>query len=160
VDKMVAVAMENKKKNEGKGGNSGGTMLDVVSIIKAIEVIENDMQKSMGELAMLRKQVAGSRGGKEMTKKKVGKVIRVVGWLTRRPGADARDSGFVIGDVVKITNVVKYKETKKKMKGTDVTGVVKDITKRFIVVKCMNPEGIEEDVNREPHHVCFIERKE
>jgi len=134
--------------------------MDMVSITKAIELIEKDMQRAMGELAELKKQVSSSVNEKENFKKKVKKVNRVVGWLTRRPGADARESGFMIGDLVEISNIVKFKKTKKKINGSDVTGLVKKITKRFIVVKCVNPEGIEEDIDREPQHVCFIERRE
>jgi len=47
--------MEKNKKDEEKGGHGGGKTIDVVSITKAIELIENDMQRTMGELAMLKK---------------------------------------------------------------------------------------------------------
>jgi len=154
---MVA---EKGKEEMGKTTNVGGKTMDMVSITKAIELIEKDMQRAMGELAELKKQVSSSVNEKENFKKKVKKVNRVVGWLTRRPGADARESGFMIGDLVEISNIVKFKKTKKKINGSDVTGLVKKITKRFIVVKCVNPEGIEEDIDREPQHVCFIERRE
>jgi len=49
--------MEKNKKDEEKGGHGGGKTIDVVSITKAIELIENDMQRTMGELAMLKKNM-------------------------------------------------------------------------------------------------------
>ena len=154
------MVVEKGKEEVGKATSVGRKTIDMVSITKAIELIEKDMQRAMGELVELKKQVSSSVNEKKNSKRKAGKVNRVVGWLTRRPGADARDSGFMIDDLVEITNIVKFKKTKRKINGSNVTGIVKKITKRFIVVKCVNPEGIEEDIDREPHHVCFIERRE
>jgi len=147
-----------EKDNISKSGNAMESV-DMGSITEAIEAIEKDMRKAM-ELATLKRQVTGSTGGERKSQKSPGKVNRVVGWLMRKPGANAKDAGFLIGDIVKITNLVQYIKTRKKIREKDVIGVVKDITKRFVVVLCKNPDGVEEDVNREPHHLRLVERDE
>jgi len=98
------MGVENERDRVGKEEKGKGKSIDVASITKAIGAIERDMQRAMLELATLKKEVAaGNIGGREEPRKRLGKVNRVVGWLTRRPGADARDAGFVIGDTIKYT---------------------------------------------------------
>jgi len=157
--KDSATANMNKTDTKGRSGNAMGSV-DMESITDAINMIEKDMRKVMVELVALKGQVARSSGGERKSRKNLGKVNRIVGWLKRRPGANAKDAGFLVGDVVKIINIVQYKKTRKKIREKDVIGVVKDITKRFVVVLCKNPDGVLEDVDREPHHVRLVERDE
>ena len=124
-----------------------GSSLDMQDIMGRITEIEDGIRKSTLQLAVL----------KEIVRNKKGKKKRIVGWTERRPGADARKSGYVKRDRVGIKNRVEFKEMKYPVKKLNVCGEVVDVIKRFVIVCCENPEGVHEWVAREPHNIELIE---